>query len=488
MQQESLKNKTIKGVGWSAADAFLGQGVTFIVGLVLARLLSPDEYGLIGICLIFTTVLNGIVDSGFSNALIRKKDVTDEDYNTMFMTNMAISIVLYIFLFVSAPFVSDFFHRVELTALVRATGLILFFNALSITQVTILTKNIDFKTKTKASLVSAIISGVIGIVMAFMGYGVWSLVTQQLSKQLLYTLCLWVLNNWWPKFTFYRDSFKYMWGFGWKLLASGILNNVWNQLYQVVIGRYYTPSTLGHYTRANECASIFSSNLTTIIQRVTFPVLSELQDDKKKLLVSYRKLIKVSMFVTVISMFALGAMAEPMIYSLIGPQWHQAATFLPFICITMSLYPLHAINLNILQVQGRSDLFLYLEIVKKIITLIPMFIGAFVGVYWMLCASIFTGFIAFLLNSWFTGKFLNYSSWQQLKDVLPSYLIAIFVGFIVYLLKFIPLSFNLIFPLQILATIIVGWIVNQIVNLEEFREIKKIIQTVKKKYGKKFNH
>lgn len=488
MQQESLKNKTIKGVGWSAADALLGQGVTFIVGLVLARLLSPDEYGLIGICLIFTTVLNGIVDSGFSNALIRKKEVTDEDYNTMFTTNMAISIVLYVLLFISAPLVSDFFHRIELTALVRVTGLILFLNALSITQVTILTKNIDFKTKTKASLVSAIISGVIGIAMAFMGYGVWTLVAQQLSKQLLYTLCLWVLNKWWPKFTFYNDSFKYMWGFGWKLLASGILNNVWNQLYQVVIGRCYTSSTLGHYTRANECASIFSSNLTTIIQRVTFPVLSELQDDKKKLLVSYRKLIKVSMFVTVICMFALGAMAEPMIYSLIGPQWHQAATFLPFICITMSLYPLHAINLNMLQVQGRSDLFLYLEIVKKIITLIPIFIGAFVGVYWMLCASIFTGFIAFLLNSWFTGKFLNYSSWQQLKDVLPSYLIALFIGFIVYLLKFLPLSYNLIFPLQILATIIVGWIVNRIINLEEYCEIKNIVLTVIKKYGKKFNH
>lgn len=488
MQQESLKNKTIKGVGWSAADALLGQGVTFIVGLVLARLLSPDEYGLIGICLIFTTVLNGIVDSGFSNALIRKKEVTDEDYNTMFTTNMAISIVLYVLLFISAPLVSNFFHRIELTALVRVTGLILFLNALSITQVTILTKNIDFKTKTKASLVSAIISGVIGIVMAFMGYGVWSLVAQQLSKQLLYTLCLWVLNKWWPKFTFYNDSFKYMWGFGWKLLASGILNNVWNQLYQVVIGRCYTSSTLGHYTRANECASIFSSNLTTIVQRVTFPVLSELQDDKKKLLVNYRKLIKVSMFVTVICMFALGAMAEPMIYSLIGPQWHQAATFLPFICITMSLYPLHAINLNMLQVQGRSDLFLYLEIVKKIITLIPIFIGAFVGVYWMLCASIFTGFIAFLLNSWFTGKFLNYSSWQQLKDVLPSYLIALFIGFIVYLLKFLPLSYNLIFPLQILATIIFGWIVNRIINLEEYCEIKNIVLTVIKKYGKKFNH
>lgn len=488
MQQESLKNKTIKGVGWSAADAFLGQGVTFIVGLVLARLLSPDEYGLIGICLIFTTVLNGIVDSGFSNALIRKKEVTDEDYNTMFITNMVISIVLYVILFICAPLVSEFFHREELTALVRATGLILFFNALSITQVTILTKEINFKTKTKASFVSAVISGVIGIAMAFMGYGVWALVAQQLSKQLFYTICLWFLNKWCPKFTFYKKSFKYMWGFGWKLLASGILNNVWNQLYQVVIGRFYSPATLGQFTRAQEYAGLCSQNLTTIVQRVTFPVLSELQDDKKKLLVSYRKLVKVSMFVTVICMFALGAMAEPMIFSLIGSQWHQAATFLPFICITMSLYPLHAINLNMLQVQGRSDLFLYLEIVKKINSLIPIFIGVFVGVYWMLCASIFTGFIAFLLNSWFTGKFLNYSSWQQLKDVLPSYLIAFFIGFIVYLLKFLPLSFNLIFPLQILATIIVGWIVNQIVNLEEYCEIKNIVQTVIKKYGKKFNH
>ena len=334
MQKESLKNKTIKGVGWSAADAFLGQGVTFIVGLVLARLLSPDEYGLIGICLIFTTVLNGIVDSGFSNALIRKKEVTDEDYNTMFITNMAISIVLYVLLFICAPLVSDFFHREELAALVRATGLVLFFNALSITQVTILTKKIDFKTKTKASFVSAIISGGLGIVMAYMGYGVWALVAQQLSKQLFYTICLWFLNKWWPKFTFYKDSFKYMWGFGWKLLASGILNNVWNQLYQVVIGRCYTSATLGHYTRANEYASIFSSNLTTIVQRVSFPALAEIQDDKERMVQGYRKVIKITMFVTAICMISLGAVSEPMIYTLIGTKWHEAATYLPLICIT----------------------------------------------------------------------------------------------------------------------------------------------------------
>ena len=475
MHQESLKNKTIKGVGWSAADALLGQGVTFIVGLVLARLLSPDEYGLIGICLIFTTVLNGIVDSGFSNALIRKKDVTDEDYNTMFTTNMAISIVLYVLLFISAPFVSDFFHRIELIALVRVTGLVLFFNALSITQVTILTKNIDFKTKTKASLVSAIISGVIGIAMAFMGYGVWSLVAQQLSKQLLYTLCLWVLSKWWPKFTFYKDSFKYMWGFGWKLLASGILNNVWNQLYQVVIGRCYTSSTLGHYTRANEYASIFSSNLTLIVQRVSYPVLAEIQDDKERMVQGYRKVIKVTMFVTAVCMISLGAVSEPLIYTLIGTKWHEAATYLPLICISMSLYPLHAINLNILQVLGRSDIFLYLEILKKIVGIVPIVIGIFCGIYYMLLASILTGVISLYLNTWYTGKTLNYSFWKQLRDITPSYFTALVIALAVYFLKYLSLPYYIVLMLQIIVGIVACITISEIFKFDEYKELKTIV-------------
>lgn len=475
MQQESLKNKTIKGVGWSAADALLGQGVTFIVGLVLARLLSPDEYGLIGICLIFTTVLNGIVDSGFSNALIRKKKVTDEDYNTMFTTNMAISIVLYVLLFISAPLVSDFFHRIELTALVRVTGLILFLNALSITQVTILTKNIDFKTKTKASLVSAIISGVIGIAMAFMGYGVWSLVAQQLSKQLLYTLCLWVLSRWWPKFTFYKDSFKYMWGFGWKLLASGILNNVWNQLYQVVIGRCYTSSTLGHYTRANEYASIFSSNLTLIVQRVSYPVLAEIQDDKERMVQGYRKVIKITMFVTAVCMISLGAVSEPLIYTLIGTKWQEAATYLPLICISMSLYPLHAINLNILQVLGRSDIFLYLEILKKIVGIVPIVIGIFCGIYYMLLTSILTGVISLYLNTWYTGKTLNYSFWKQLRDIAPSYFTALVIALAVYFLKYLSLPYYVVLMLQIIVGLVACITISEIFKFDEYKELKTIV-------------
>ena len=475
MQQESLKNRTVKGVGWSAADAVLGQGVMFLVGLILARILSPEEYGLIGICLIFTTVLNGIVESGFSNALIRKKEVTDEDYNTMLLTNLAFSIVLYILLFATAPWVADFFHRKELTSLVRATGLVLFCNALSITQVTILTKKIDFKTKTKASLFSAVISGVIGIAMAFGGYGIWALVAQQLTRQFFYTAGLWILNRWYPKLTFSKDSFCYMWGFGWKLLVSGILNNVWNQLYQVVIGKFYTPATLGQYTRSQEYASIFSSNITSIVQRVSYPVLAEIQDDKARMVEGYRKVIKMTMFVTAVCMIFLGAVSEPLIYCLIGEKWHEAAVYLPLICLSMSLYPLHAINLNMLQVQGRSDIFLYLEIIKKVIAMIPISIGIFVGIYWMLVTSIITGVVSYFLNSYYTGKSLGYSSWKQLRDVAPSYGIACVIAVAVYFLKFMPLSYWAILPLQILVGVVIGIVSCEICKLPEYLACKKMV-------------
>ena len=476
MSEQSLKDKTIKGTMWSATDAFLGQGVTFLVGIVLARLLSPDEYGLIGICLIFNAVLCGIVDSGFSNALIRKKDCTDDDYNTMFLTNLGISIVLYVLLFVCSPLVAHFFGRQELTALVRATGLLLFFNALSITQVTILTKRIDFKTKTKASLISAILSGIVGIAMAYTGFGVWALVGQMLSKQLLYTLCLWLLNKWWPTLKFSASSFRYMWGFGWKLLVSGLLNNIWSQLYQVVVGKFYSPATLGQYTRGREYASIFSSNLTSIIQRVSYPVLSEIQDDKQRMVEGYRRVIKMTMFITTICMISLGAVAEPLIYCLIGPQWHEAATYLPLICISMAFYPLHAINLTMLQVLGRSDIFLYLEIIKKIIGIVPICIGIFIDIYWMLVASILIGFVSLYLNSWYTGKALGYTFWKQLRDVAPSFSIAFTIALSVYFFKYLPISNWGILPIQIVVGVVVCIIACRKSQLEEYKEVLGMIQ------------
>lgn len=474
MAEQGLKEKTVKGVGWSAADAFLGQGVSFIVGIVLARLLSPDEYGLIGLTTIFVVVLESIVDSGFSTALIRKKDVTNDDYNTMFITNLMISVLMYVVLFFSAPLIAKFFARSELIALVRAMGCLIIIQALSIVQYTVLTKRIDFKTKTKASVIAAIISGVIGISLAFSGFGVWALVGQRLSKELVYTFCLWIFNRWWPKVRYNIDSLCYMWGFGWKMLVSGLLDKIWGQLYQVVVGKFYNPSTLGQYTRSKEYATLLSSNFQTIIGRVTYPVLAEVQDDTLRLVSAYRRIIKTTMFVTAVSIISLGAVAEPFIYCLIGPQWHQAATFLPLICISMSLHPLHAINLNMLKVQGRSDIFLYLEIIKKIIAIGPICLGIFVDIYWMLIGSIITGIISFYLNSYYTGKKLGYSSWMQIKDVAPSYGVAFLIAISVYFLKYLPFSYWIILPIQIIVGIGVFFIVCETTQLSEYQEVKSI--------------
>ena len=471
---DSLRNKTVSGLGWSAADALLGQGVSFVVGIVLARLLSPSEYGLIGIVLIFTTVLTGIVDSGFSNALIRKKDASNADFNTMFITNMVASVALYILLWFCASPIADFFSREELVDLTRVTGLILILQALSITQVTLLTKRLDFKTKTKASVISAIVSGIIGIIMALTGLGVWALVAQQLSRMLIYTISLWLLNKWCPNFSFSIQSFRYMWGFGWKLMVSGLLNNVWKQLYQVVVGKCYTPETLGQYSRSREYAQLFSQNFTSIIQRVTYPVLSEVQDDKVRMVAVYRKIIKTTMFVTALCMFFLGAIAEPFIHCLIGPKWHEAACFLPYICISMSFYPLHAINLNLLQVQGRSGLFLKLEIIKKILAIGPLCLGVFLNIYWMLVGSIAVGLCDYFLNSHYSGRELGYSSMKQLKDVAPSYLVSFVIAVAVYFLKFLPISYWIILPLQVMVGISLLILIGEKTQLQEYKEVKAI--------------
>lgn len=475
MEQGSLRDRTLKGTFWSAADAFLGQGVSFLVGIVLARLLSPDEYGLIGISLIFTTVLNGIVDSGFSSALIRKKEVSQTDYNTMFFTNLVISAVLYLVLFFCSPAISHFFGRAELVPLIRAMGCVLFFNALSITQYTVLTKRLDFKTKTKASFASAIGSGAVGIGMAFAGCGVWSLVAQQLSKQFLYTVCLWILNRWKPGRDLSRESFRYMWGFGSKMMLSGLLDGIWTQIYKVVVGKFYSPATLGQYSRSSEYASIFSSNLTSIVQRVSYPALAEIQDDEVRMVAAYRKVIKVTMFVTCICMIFLGAVAEPLIYCLIGPQWHEAASFLPLVCLQMVLYPLHALNLTILKIKGRSDIFLYLEIIKKFIAVIPIVVGIFFNIYWMLMASIFTGIVSFFLNSYYTGKELWYSSWMQLRDVAPDFGVAFAAAVPVYFLKYLPLSNWVILPMQIVVGMLLLLVLNEWLKLPEYMEIRGIL-------------
>ena len=481
---DSLKDKTVKGVGWSAIDNVAQMGVTFLVSIVLARLLSPDDYGLLGLITIVTAVCTTLVNGGFTTALIRKKDITEDDYNTAFIVNLALSLLLYAIVYASSPFIADFFKREELVSLTRVASLGLIAGALSLVPQTRLTKRIDFKAQTKITLIASVTSGVLGIAMALLDFGVWALVAQMLSNQVLRTVLLWVIDRWIPKFRFSKASFQELFGFGWKMMLSGLLDTVWKELYQVVVGKFYSPATLGQYTRGNQFAQLFSSNLTNVVQRVTYPVLSNIQDDKERMVSAYRRIIKTTMFITAVGMFFLGAISEPLLYCLIGPKWHEAATYLPLICISGSLYPLHAINLNMLQVQGRSDLFLGLEIIKKIIALGPLFIGAFVGIMPMLYTNIATSIISYFLNSYYTGKFLNYSSWMQLKDVAPSYGIAILVTVSIYFLKYLPISNWVILPIQLMLGFFILITVCQQIKMREFVEIKGIIQSYFKKIKK----
>ena len=481
MAEQSLKDKTVKGVAWSSIDNVVQFSVTFVVSIVLARLLSPDNYGLIGIITIFTAICQTLINGGFTSALIRKKDATDDDYNTVFIVNLVMSILLYGLIYVCSPLIAEFFKREELIALTRVSSLGMIIGALAIVQQTRLTKRIDFKTQTKITFIASIASGVIGIIMALLGFGVWALVAQTLSIQAFRTILLWFYNKWIPQIRFSNVSFHELFEFGWKMMVSGVLDTVWKELYQVVVGKFYSPATLGQYTRAKQFSRLFSSNLTNVIQRVTYPVLSNIQNDKERMVLAYRRIIKVTMFVTAISMFFLGAISEPLLYCLIGPKWHEAATYLPLICITGSFYPLHAINLNMLQVQGRSDLFLGLEIVKKIIGILPLSVCFMYGVMPMLYVSVMTSIIAFLLNSYFPGKLLGYSSWMQIKDIAPSYGLATLVALSVFFLKYLPISYWMVLPIQIILGCAILLCVSQKTKMEEYMEIKKMVESYFKK-------
>lgn len=475
MGEENLKTKTIKGYAWNFMDNILNRGISFIVGIVLARLLSPSEYGLIGIILIFIAVFNSIVESGLGTALVRKNNCKEEDYNTVFYSNLCFSVFLFIVFYFCTPLIATFFQEPQLDVLGKVMGVILLINALSIIQNTILLKKLDFKGKMYFSMGSSLTSGIVGITMAYKGYGVWSLVGQQISRQVIYTTLLWIHNRWVPKFMFSWKSFKELFGFGSNLLIAGIIDTIWNQLYQIIIGRCYTPRSLGLYTKANEFGSIFSSNLTSVVQSVSFPALSKLQDDLVKLKDGYKKVITCSMLLSFPLMMGMAAVAEPMIRVLLGEAWLPCVPFLQIVCFQQLIYPLHAINLSLLQVRGRSELFLKIQIIKKFFSAIPLVLGVFVGIYYMLFGSVIVGFIAYYINAYYSKPLLDYSIKEQIIDIAPSFVISLSMAILVYLESLLSFQAYILLCIQIPTGIVVEILLCEVFKLKEYIEIKKIV-------------
>lgn len=422
---DSLKQKTKKGVIWSTVERFSVQGVQFIVMIVMARLLTPHDYGIIGMLAIFLAIAQSLIDSGFSQALIRKTDRTETDNSTVFYFNLIVSGLLYLVLFLSAPLVAKFYHTPELCPVMRVVCLGIIFNSLAVVQRALLTVNIDFKTQAKASLSAAVMSGVIGITLAYHGAGVWALVVQQLVNLGVNTGLLWVLSSWRPKRVFSWQSFHELFAFGSKLLVSGLIYTIYQNLYTLVIGKLFAPSKLGHYTRAQQFSSFPSSNLTGVIQRVTYPVLCEIRNDEEHLKSVYRRFLKISAFIVFPLMVGLSAVSAPLVHVILGSKWDYCAQLLQILCFAMMWYPIHAINLNLLEVKGRSDLFLRLEIIKEILGVVILCATAPFGLLVMCYGQILNSILSLLINTCYTGKLIGLGFIKQMRDLLPTLILCL---------------------------------------------------------------
>lgn len=429
----SLKQKTATGLKWSSLERFSSQGISFLINIIIARILSPSDYGIIGMISIFIAISSVFVAGGFGAALIRKQNRTDIDFSTVFYYNIVVSIFFYVLLFITAPFIAKFYNTPILSLIIRIVGLNVVIGALGAIQSTILNIAIDFKTQTKISVITLIITGTIGISMAYSGYGVWALVFQGLSAALISTGLLWVFVGWKPKWVFSYGSFKELFGFGSKLMLSGLLNAIYENIYQVVIGKKFTSADLGFFTRAKGLVQLPSSNITNIIQRVTFPVLSEMQNDTKKLTRNYHKLLKMSAFVIFPLMMLLCGISEPLVRILLTDKWLPAVPLVQVLCFSYMFYPIHAINLNLLEVKGRSGLFLRLEIIKKVLITVVLFASAPFGVLVMCYGTILTSILALIINTYYTGKLIQIGFLRQIKDILPILVISIITGIIAYL-------------------------------------------------------
>jgi O-antigen/teichoic acid export membrane protein len=431
---EGLKKKTTSGFIWSLVDAFAGQGIQFIAFLILARLLGPHEFGLLGILTIFVAVAQTLIDAGFSQALIRKTDCTDNDYSTVFWLNILIGLLVAGVVVILADRVALFFEDRELVLPVKWIGFCVFVNSTTLVHRAILAKSLDFKTSTLISFVSGMVSSGTGVWMGYLGYGIWSLVVMTIVKFVISALGFWIMARWRPAFVFVPALVPQHFKFGGNLLVSSMIDTIYRNAYLVVVAKFFSAEQLGYYTRADQFQALPSQNLSGIVSRVSYPALAKIQDDVSKLRSVFRDILLVTMFCTFVLMIGLAATSNTLVDVLLGPKWKQVTVYLQLLCFVGALYPVHAMNLIILQVKGRSDLFLKVELIKKLIALPTLLIGFFWTIEAMILTMFFASCAAFVLNTVWTKKLINYSGLQQVMDMMPSFVIAVAAALPVYLL------------------------------------------------------
>jgi len=428
LTENSLKQKAFNGMIWSATDKFASTGISFVFNLLIARILMPEDYGVVAMLGIFMAICGCFIDSGFASALIRKNDRTEADFNTVFYFNIAVALIAYGLLFLTAPLIAKFYAQPLLVKVTRLVGLNLVIGSISSIQSVKLSIDLNFKSRAIISLVSVVFTGAIGLTLALKGLGVMALVFQGLSSSALRTVLLCAIVHWRPRLMFSKRSFKEMFSFGSKLLASGLLDTIYNNVYTLVIGKVCSPAKLGNYSRAESLAGFPSSGITGVLQAVTYPVLSTIQDNEERLRSSYQKFLNMSAFVVSPLMIGFAAVADPFIRLCLTDKWEETIPMMQILCFALMWYPIHAINLNILQVKGRSDYFLRLEIIKKCLGVATLCVTIPMGLTAMCIGRVFTSIVCLPINTYYTKKLIDYGFWQQMKNMMHIILLSLAMG------------------------------------------------------------
>lgn len=473
----SLKKQTLLGVFWTLIDTFFLKGLIICTGLILARILGPKEFGLMGMISIFIAVGIVLVDSGLSSSLIRNKNNNEKDYTTVFFTNLFFSILIYFLIYFSASSIADFYNQDSLTNIIRVYCLTFIISALSAVHIAILNKNLDFKKLTLYNFPPTIIGICVGLYLAYSGYGVWSLIFMNLVIKITLLLILWFTSNWKPSFSFSIEKFKFHFNYGYKLLLSSLLNKVFTNVYHVIIGKSYDINILGYYERSVSLNAYSNDVITGIIKKVTFPLLSKIQDDEKQITQVYKRILKLSFYITAPLMLVIAAEAKPLFNLILGEEWLSAVPYFQILCIASILYPNHSFNLNVLKVYGRSDLFLKLEIYKKLLISFLILITYKFGVMGLVWSSVFSSFIAMYINTYYSSKYIDYKYLEQMKDMIKPLILSILVSIIALLIISYLDNYNLYFQIiaSTLTAIVLYLIGSYLMKIESLKYSIKLI-------------
>ncbi len=479
-----LKKQVAKGAIWVFMDQFGVQLVSFVVNLVLARLLMPADFGTIALFNVVINICSVLINGGMSSSLVRTQSVDERDLSTVFWFNMATTALLYLFVFIAAPWIGQFYQLPILGPIIRVYSIVLIIDSFVHVQAVLFDKKLDFKTTFKVRLPSVIVGGVAGIGFALAGMGVWSLVYSALLQNLLYTLQYWFYSDWRPTFTFDREKFNTHFAFGIRLTLSALLNVIFNNVYSIVIGKRFSETTLGYYNRAESLKNLPINNISTALNKVTYPLFAKFSNDDQQLRHAYRRVLKLVIFIIAPTISLMVIAAEPIIRLLLGAKWLPAVPYFQLMALGALFQPIHNYNLNVLQVKGRSDLYLKLEIIKKICIVIAVVVGLRYGVFGLIWGQVVVSVASLFINTHYTARFLDYSMRQQLSDLLPSIFVSCALGCAVWWgAALLPYELTdgmeafLLFSSYIVAFATVCWLI----QLEEYRFFCGILRSVWKK-------